>query len=261
MEKLSNKIAFITGGAMGNGRGIAESFLAYGATVILADISKTVFETAQELGEYAIAYHLDITKPEEVNKCVEDVISKLGRIDILVNNAGLARFSKFVDIEDKLRDMQFDVNIKGSWNCTKAVLPNMIKNKFGRIINMSSVTGPYVADPGQTAYATTKAAIIGFTKALAIEVAQENITVNAICPGYILTAMVKHSAEESNPTNPQSVIDGIAAGIPMKKLGTPKNIGDLAAFLASDEADYITGTSIIIDGGNGIPETNSMGLR
>lgn len=261
MEKLTGRIAFITGGAMGNGRGIAESFLKHGATVILADISEIVFETAKELGEKAVGYQVDITKPNEVNLCVEKVIVKFGRIDILVNNAGIARFSKFVDIDDKLRDIHFDVNVKGSWNCTKAIIPNMIKNKYGRVINMSSVTGPFFADPGQTGYATTKAAIIGFTKALAVEVAEDNITVNAICPGYILTSMVKHSAKESNPENPQAVIDGIAAGIPMKRLGTPKNVGDLAAFLASDEAEYITGTSIVIDGGNGIPETNSMGLK
>ncbi|PYG88745.1 hypothetical protein LY28_01099 [Ruminiclostridium sufflavum DSM 19573] len=261
MGKLKGKIAFITGGAAGNGRGIAESFLRQGAEVILADISDTVFTTADELGENVFAYQLDITKPHDVNNCVADAAAKLGRIDILVNNAGIARFSKFIDIEDKLRDLQFDVNIKGTWNCTKAILPHMINNKYGRIINMSSVTGPYAADPGEVAYATTKAAIIGFTKALAIETAQHNITVNAICPGYILTSMVRHSAGESNPVNPQAVIDAIAAGIPMKRLGTPGNIGDLAAFLASGEADYITGTDIIIDGGNGIPETNSMGLR
>ena len=261
MGKLDGKIAFITGGAMGNGRGIAESFLKHGATVAIADISDEVFTAANELGEKADGFRVDITKATEVNECVKKVIDKFGKIDILVNNAGIARFSKFIDIDDKLRDIHFDVNVKGTWNCSKAIIPYMIKNKYGRIINMSSVTGPYFADPGQTGYATTKAAIIGFTKALAIEVATENITVNAICPGYILTSMVKHSAKESNPENPQEVIDGIAAGIPMKKLGTPKNIGDLAAFLASDEAEYITGASIVIDGGNSIPETNSMGIK
>lgn len=262
MEKtLNDKIAFITGGAMGNGRGIAECFIENGATVIIADISEKVFETAEKLGENASAYQLDITNAEKVRTCINDVIEEFGRIDILVNNAGIARFSKFIDTNDNLRDMQFDVNIKGTWNCSKAVLPNMIKNKYGRIINMSSVTGPFVADPGEVAYAMTKSAIIGFTKSLAIEVAGDNITVNAICPGYIMTSMVKHSAEESNPENPQEAIDKIALGIPMKRLGTPKNIGDLAVFLAGNESEYITGTSIVIDGGNMLPETNSMGIR
>lgn len=261
MGRLDGKIAFITGAAMGNGRGIAESFLSEGAIVALADISDTVFQTAKELGDKAYPFLADITKPDEVKTCVNKVLELFGRIDILVNNAGIARFSRFVDITDTLRDLHFDINVKGAWNCTKAILPSMLEKHYGRILNMSSVTGPYVADPGEVAYATSKAALIGFTKALAIEVAAENITVNALCPGYILTPMVKHSAKESNPENPQAVIDSIAAGIPMKRLGTPKNIGDLAAFLASDCADYITGQAIIIDGGNGLPETNSMGLK
>lgn len=259
--RLTGKIALVTGAAMGNGRGIAEVLLNEGATVILADVSEQVYKTAEELGERTYPIFMDVTNREQVNKCVEECEKKFGRIDILVNNAGIARFSKFVDITDELRDLHFKVNVIGPWNCTKAVLPIMLKHKYGRIINMSSVTGPYVADPGEIAYATSKAALIGFTKSLAIETAAENITVNALCPGYILTPMVMHSAKESNPENPQAVIDGIAEGVPMRKLGTPKNIGDLVAFLASDAAEYITGQDIIIDGGNSLPETNAMGLK
>lgn len=260
MGRLEHKIAMVTGAAMGNGRGIAEVMLGEGATVILTDINAQVFQTAHELGEKAIGYQMDVTDQNQIRKVVDECEQTYGRVDILVNNAGIAKFARFTDITDELRDLHFNINVFGPWNCTKAVLPIMLKHHYGRVVTMSSVTGPYVADPGEIAYATSKAALIGFTKALAIETAQDNITVNAICPGYILTPMVKKSAKESNPECPQAVIDQIAAGIPMKRLGSTKNIGDLVTFLASDDAEYLTGQAIIIDGGNGIPETNAMGL-
>jgi NAD(P)-dependent dehydrogenase (short-subunit alcohol dehydrogenase family) len=261
MGRLDNRTAFITGAAMGNGRGIAESFLKEGANVILADKSEEVYSSARELGDGAFAYRVDITDNSGIEGCVRNVLGRFGRIDILVNNAGIARFSLFQDMTEELFDLHYRINVKGAFHCTKAILPSMLEHNYGRIINMSSVTGPFVADPGEVAYAVSKAALIGFTKALAVEVAGKNITVNALCPGYILTPMVKHSARESNPENPQSVIDRIAAGIPMKRLGTPKNIGDLAVFFASDEADYITGQTMVIDGGSMLPETNAMGLQ
>ena len=136
----------------------------------------------------------------------------------------------------------------------------MIKNKSGKIVNLSSVTGPMVADSGEVAYATTKAAILGFTKALAMELVNEGINVNAIMPGYILTPMVENMAKLSCPENPQSVVDGIAEGIPMGRLGTIQELGELAAFLASDEASYITGQGIVIDGASTLPETKTMGV-
>lgn len=261
MVNLTGKIAFVTGAAMGNGKGIAQSLIRQGATVILADKSENVYDTAKELGKNAYAYLVDITDSDAVKTIVNNIILQFEKIDILVNNAGIARFAKFVDATDEIRDMHFNINLVGSWICAKEIVPYMIKQKNGRIVNMSSVTGPYVADPGEVAYATSKAAIIGFTKALAIEMAEYGITVNALCPGYILTPMVMKSARESNPKNPQSVIDNIAAGIPLKHLGSTKNVGDLVAFLASDEAEYITGQAITIDGGNGLPETNAMGLK
>ena len=125
---------------------------------------------------------------------------------------------------------------------------------------MSSVTGDMVADPGEVAYATTKAALVGFTKAMAREVAPYNITVNAICPGYVLTPMVQGMAEQSAPDNPQSVIDGIASAIPFKRLADPVEVGELAAFLSCEESSYLTGTQIVIDGGSTLPETSDMGV-
>ena len=127
-------------------------------------------------------------------------------------------------------------------------------------MNLSSVTGPMVADSGEVAYATTKAAVLGFTKSLAAELVEDNIRVNAILPGYIRTPMVDGMALETNPQNPESVVDGIVAGIPMKRLGTIEELGELAAFLASSEASYITAQGIVIDGGSTLPETMSMGV-
>ena len=263
MGKLDGKVAVVTGAAMGNGEGIARVLANHGAHVCLWVIDEKVFETAQSIeseGQRSTPFKVDVTKFEDCRKAAETLIAEHGRIDILCNNAGVARLAKFLDMSDELRDFHFDVNIKGVWNCTKAVLPNMKKNRYGKIVIMSSVTGPMVADEGMTAYATTKAGLLGFTKALAREVAKDGITVNAICPGYILTPMVEHTARESNPANPEAVIDGIAAGVPMGRLGNIKEIGDLAAFLASDESSYITGTQVVIDGGSTLPETMAVGV-
>ena len=136
----------------------------------------------------------------------------------------------------------------------------MINRHYGKIVNLSSVTGPMVADSGEVAYATTKAALLGFTKSLAMELVTEGINVNAIMPGYILTPLVENMAKVSNPDNPQSIVDGIAAGIPMGRLGTIEELGDLAAFLASDVSSYITGQGIVIDGASTLPETKVMGV-
>ncbi len=263
MGKLNNKTAVVTGAAMGNGEGIARVLAKHGASVTLWDISDQVFETAKtitEEGYLATAYKVDVTKFEECQKATQDIISKQGDIHILCNNAGVIRLAGFLEMSDEIRDFHFDVNIKGVWNVTKAVLPIMKAKKYGKIVIMSSVTGPMVADEGETAYATTKAALVGFTKALAREVAAENITVNAICPGYILTPMARQIAKESDPNNPENVIDGISKGIPLGRLGSITEIGELTAFLASDESAYITGTQIVIDGGSTLPETVSVGV-
>lgn len=162
-------------------------------------------------------------------------------------------------MNDELRDLHFDINIKGTWNVTKSALKYM-KKRNASIINLSSVTGPIVADSGEVAYATTKSAILGFTKALAREVIDDDIRVNAIMPGYIRTPMVDKMAIESSPNNPDSVIEGIASAIPMKRLGTIEELGELAAFLASNESSYITAQGIVIDGGSTLPETLTMGV-
>lgn len=261
--KLEDKVAVVTGGAMGNGLGIVEVFCKYGAKVAILDYSDELKETVtkfNDLGYDVIGFKVDIRDKDIVDRCIGKVIDKYGKIDILVNNAGVCILEKFVDMSDEVRDKHFDINIKGTWNVTKSVLPFMIDNNYGSIVNLSSVTGPMVADSGEVAYATTKSALIGFTKAIAMEYVDYNIRCNAILPGYILTPMVKNMAHSSNPLHPNSVIDGIANGIPMKRLGTIKELGQLAAFLASDESSYITGAEIVIDGGSTLPETNSVGV-
>lgn len=255
--KLQNKVAVITGGAMGNGLGIAKVFLKEGAKVAILDYDEKLTETVNSLNNNVLGYKVDIRDINKVKEAIKDINSKWGNIDILVNNAGVCRLKPFMEMEDELRDFHFDINIKGTWNVTKATLPYMEK---GSIINLSSVTGPLVADSGEVAYATTKAALLGFTKSLAAELAQKNIRVNAIMPGYIMTPMVEGMAKETNKENPNSVIEGIARGIPMQKLGTIEELGNLAAFLASEESSYITATGIVIDGGSTLPETMTMGV-
>lgn len=261
--KLDGKTAVITGGAMGNGLGIVKVFLKYNARVIILDYSDTLFEVVDGLkseGYNVFGYKVDISDRTAVDRVYEEVSKKFDKIDIIVNNAGICVLDNFENMSDELRDRHFDINIKGTWNVTKSFLPLMKKSDKGSIVNLSSVTGTMVADKGEVAYATTKAAVLGFTKGLAIELVDCNIRVNAILPGYILTPMVEKMANQSNPSDPQSVVDGIASAIPMKRLGKIEELGELAAFLASDESSYITGQQFVIDGASTLPETLTMGV-
>ena len=261
--KLNGKVAVVTGGAMGNGLGIVEVFLKYGAKVIILDYSNELENTIRKLKSSdndVEGYLVDIRDNTRVTDVLNEVGKKYGQIDILINNAGVCKLDTFENMSDELRDFHFDINIKGTWNVTKAVLPYMKKNNKGSIVNLSSVTGPMVADSGEVAYATTKAALIGFTKALAMKLVNNNIRVNAIMPGYIMTPMVEGMAKETDASNPDNIVKGIAMGIPMKRLGTIEELGELAAFLASDESSYITGQGIVIDGGSTLPETMTMGV-
>lgn len=256
--KLKDKVAVVTGGAMGNGLGIVRVFLKEGAKVVILDYSDKLQSTLDELAnEHVCGYMVDIRDKEKLLNVMERVNKRFGHIDIVVNNAGVCKLETFENMDDDLRDFHFDINIKGTWNVTKAALPYM---ESGSIINLSSVTGPMVADSGEVAYATTKAALLGFTKALAAELVSKNIRVNAILPGYILTPMVEGMAKESHE-NPDSVIDSISSAIPMKRMGTIEEIGNLAAFLASEESSYITAQGIVIDGGSTLPETMIMGVE
>ena len=259
--KLENKIAAVTGGAMGNGLGIVKVFLKHGAKVIILDYSDKIYDVVsnfKEEGKAVEGFKVDIRDSKKVSEIAKEVYEKYGQVDVLVNNAGVAKLTPFLETSDEIRDYHFDINIKGSWNVSKAFVPYM--NKGGAIVNLSSVTGTMVADTGEVAYATTKAALLGFTKGLAAELVEKDIRVNAILPGYIMTPMVEGIAKDSDSNNPDLVVKGIADGIPMKRLGTIEELGELAAFLASSEASYITGQSFVIDGGSTLPETMSVGV-
>lgn len=262
MKKLENKVAIVTGGAMGNGLGIVKVFLKYGAKVIILDYSEKlneVVESFQKDGHEVSGYRVDIRNKGAINTSIQSVIKQYGNIDILVNNAGVCKLERFEDMDDELRDFHFDINIKGSWNVTKACLPYM-KNRKAAIVNLSSVTGPMVADPGEVAYAATKGANLGFTKALARELVDYDIRVNAIMPGYIRTPLIDTMAQETCPEDPESVVNSIASAIPMGRMGTIEEVGELAAFLACEESSYITGQGIVIDGASTLPETATMGV-
>ena len=258
MGKLDGRVSVITGAAMGMGEGIARVHAKHGAHVVLWDISERVFEIAKALdseGYKASPFKVDVTKLGECQRAAEAVITELGKIDALCANAGTFRLAKLIDMSDEDRDFQFNVNFIGVWNSIKAVLFNMTQNKYGRIVITSSVTGPIVADPTTTAYAASKGALRGLTKALAVEVAEDGITVNAICPGFILTPMSKAGARAFNPENPDDFIRKISSMIPMGRYGDILEVGELAAFLSSDESSYITGAEIVIDGGATLPES------
>lgn len=262
MKKLENKVAIVTGGAMGNGLGIVKVFLKYGAKVVILDYSEKlneVVESFQKDGHEVSGYRVDIRNKGAINTSIQSVIKQYGNIDILVNNAGVCKLERFEDMDDELRDFHFDINIKGSWNVTKACLPYM-KNRKAAIVNLSSVTGPMVADPGEVAYAATKGANLGFTKALARELVDYDIRVNAIMPGYIRTPLIDTMAQETCPEDPESVVNSIASAIPMGRMGTIEEVGELAAFLACEESSYITGQGIVIDGASTLPETATMGV-
>ncbi len=263
MKKLEGRTAIITGASKGIGEGIARVFAKYGAKLVLAARGEGVIKLADELcreGAEAIGVMTDVSDKASVDALVKSAAEKFGTIDILVNNAGVCVLGDIMSSSDEDRDYHININIKGVWNVTKAVIPYMMEKKEGKIVVMSSVTGDMVADPGEAAYATTKAALIGFTKAMARELADYNINVNAICPGYVRTPLVEGMAKQSCPEDPESVIDGIASAVPLKRLAYPEEIGELAAFLSCYESSYITGAQIVIDGGSTLPETFTMGV-
>lgn len=251
-------VAVVTGAAKGIGTGIAECFCDAGYHVVLISRGEDVYEQAEKLkksGGHTSAYICDITDRNSVHEVVDDIAKKNGSIEVLVNNAGVSGIRKFEELDDELLDKQINTNLKGTIYMTQAVIFYMKKAEYGRIINMSSVTGAYVSDEGYSSYAMTKSGLIGLTKALAVEYAKYNITCNAICPGFIKTPAVMRTALATNPDRPEEVLEGIASGVPLGRLGTPKEIGDLAVFLASKSAGYITGTANVIDGGSMLPET------
>jgi 3-oxoacyl-[acyl-carrier protein] reductase len=246
--KLKDKICLVTGGAAGIGKATAEKFLAEGGKVVLCDVSKDAGEqAARALG--ARFYVVNVANRAEAQKWADDVAAEYGRIDVLINNAGITRDALFVKMKDgalvkQMEEAAFDqviaVNLKGVFNCTQAVSPYMIKQGGGVIINASSVVGLY-GNVGQTNYVATKAGVIGMTKVWARELGRFNIRVNAVAPGFIATEMVQKM--------PQEIIDTMKGKTPLGRLGQPSDIANAYAWLASDEASFISGATISVDGG------------
>ena len=258
MGNLDGKVAIVTGAAQGIGFGCAKVLAQHGATVVLVDLTDAVAASAEELKKAGLKTDYrkcDVSNLEQVQQMVDDVVKTYGKIDILHNNAGVNRRVKFEDMDTKTRDFIIGVNILGVWNVARAVWPYMLKANYGRIINTSSVTGVKVVDEGQSTYALTKGAVLGFTKALAYEGGPHGITVNAVLPGWVRTPKVEQVCRDSRPEDPESAMRDMAAFIPLKRLCNIEEIGDLVAFLASDDSKYITGTEQVIDGGSTLPET------
>ena len=250
-ERMNDKVTIITGAAKGIGKGIARVFAAEGASLVIADVDDRAGEaTAAELsglnGGRTEFVQTDVTSRDSCRAAVEAVVDQHGRVDILVSNAGVYPQAFLNEMTEDDWDRIFAIYVKGMFHMVTAVLPSMRERKQGRVVLTSSVTGPITGYPGWSHYGATKAAMLGFMRSAAIEVAQEGVTINAVMPGNIMTEGMEGMG--------QDYIDEIAASIPMKRLGDPDDIGYAMLFLASGEAKYITGQTIVVDGGQILPE-------
>ncbi len=241
---LTDKKAIVTGAAQGIGKTIALQLARQGADVVVTDINREglalVVAEIEALGRRALAIVMDVSNLAQCEDMVKETVQEMGRIDILVNNAGITRDTLLLRMKEEQWDQVMQVNVKGTFNCTKAAIRTMFKQKYGRIIQISSVTGA-MGNPGQANYSASKAAVIGFAKAVAREYAHCGITVNAVAPGFIQTAMTDAIPEKER--------EAMIAQIPAKKLGTPEDVAAAVSFLAADESAYITGQVIHVNGG------------
>ena len=241
MANFDGMTALVTGGSRGIGFAVAKRLIADGAKVALVSTKlEGVVAAASQLGENAKGYACDVSSYDDVQALVAAVLADFGKIDILVNNAGITRDDLLMRMSEEEWDRVLAVNLKGSFNTCKAVMRPMMKARFGRIINISSVVG-LCGNPGQTNYAAAKAGLIGFTKSLAREIASRNITVNAVAPGLVETDMSGALPEEARNAFIQQV--------PLARAGKPEDIAGAVAFLAGPDASYITGHVICVDGG------------
>ncbi|KMY32090.1 3-oxoacyl-ACP synthase [Lysinibacillus xylanilyticus] len=238
--RLNNKVAIITGAANGIGYAAAERFIEEGAFVVIADFNEEAgVSAAEQLGDQALFVQVNVADRESVKKLVATVIEREGRIDILINNAGITRDAMLTKMTEDQFQQVLDVNLTGVFHCTQEVIPHMVAAGGGKIINTSSVSGVY-GNVGQTNYAATKAAIVGMTKTWAKELGRKGINVNAVAPGFTETDMVKKM--------PENVLAQMRSVVPLQRLGTPRDIANAYLFLASDEASYVHGHTLHVDG-------------
>ncbi|MDI6731186.1 MAG: 3-oxoacyl-[acyl-carrier-protein] reductase [Candidatus Margulisbacteria bacterium] len=242
--QLKDKVALITGSAQGIGKSIAVAMAKEGANIIISDVnlelsSQTAAEI-QALGVKAISLKLNVTDPADIEAAIKQAMPQMGKIDILVNNAGITKDGLFIRMKKEDWDAVIGINLTGVFNVSKIIAPLLMKQRWGRIINLASIVGQ-MGNFGQANYAASKAGLIGFTKTLARELASRGVTVNAIAPGFIQTAMTDNI--------PEDVKQKMLENIPMGKLGQPEDIAAAAVFLASHAAEYITGQVIAVNGG------------
>ncbi len=244
----AGRVALVTGGSRGIGRAIALKLAQDGHRVAVnyrerADAAAEVVRLIEEMGGVAIAVQGDVGKAEDVKRVFAEVTEKLGPVQVLVNNAGIERTMLLIGLDEDAWDQVIESNLKSVYLCSRTAARQMIKARWGRIISISSVVAK-IGGPAHTNYAASKAGIIGFTKSIAREFSSRNITANAVAPGFIQTEMTEKLSEKAR--------EEIFKQIPMGKLGTPKDVAGVCLFLASSEADYITGQTIVVDGGMAI---------
>ena len=250
---LNGKTALITGGGRGIGRAIALEFARHGARVAVASrTAEQVEQVAAEIGHGAIALVCDVANPESVARMFGELRERLGDADILVNNAGIAESATLINTTDELWHRLISINLSGTFYCTRAALPAMLKKGWGRVINVASIAGkagaPYIA-----AYSASKHGVMGLTRSIALEVATAGITVNAICPGYVETEMVTRGIEqitEKTGRSAEEALDIIKKMSPQNRLATPEEVAAIALLLASDEGRGINAQGINVDGGS-----------
>jgi len=239
-DRLKNKVAIITGAAKGIGFATVQRFAQEGAIVIMADMNLEAAKGAAAQIPNAEAYAMNVTDRASIQAVVDQVMQKHGRIDTLINNAGITQDARLVKMTEAQFDAVIDVNLKGVFNCTQLIVPHMLEAKSGAIVNASSVVGIY-GNFGQTNYSATKFGVIGFTKTWARELGPKGIRVNAICPGFIATEMVK--------AMPENILQDIERRSWLGRLGTPEEIANVYLFLASNEASFINGVALEASGG------------
>lgn len=241
--RLEDKVAIITGAGRGIGKEAALLYASEGASVVVADVDSAAADVVGEIedrGGSACFVRCNVAESAECDALLRESVERFDRVDILVNNAGITRDGRLVKLTDEQFDLVLSVNLKGTFNATRAVAPHMIERGAGRVINVSSVVGLY-GNFGQSNYAATKSGVIGLTKVWARELGPKGITVNAVAPGFIQTEMTE--------TVPEKVLDLMRSKTPLGRLGTPRDVANMYLFLASDEASYVNGAVVSVDGG------------
>jgi 3-oxoacyl-[acyl-carrier protein] reductase len=238
--RLKDKVAIVTGAAKGIGFATAQRFAQEGAKVMIADVNPDAVKAAVDLIPGSEAYVMNVTDRASIEAAVDQIIQRHGRIDILINNAGITQDARLVKMTEAQFDTVIDVNLKGVFNCTQLVVPHMLAAGKGAVVNASSVVGIY-GNFGQTNYSATKFGVIGFTKTWARELGSKGIRVNAVCPGFIATEMVK--------AMPENILQDIERRSWLGRLGAPEEMANVYLFLASDEASYINGVALEASGG------------